>query len=161
MLTRFLEVEEALRAYYRNKNEKFPLSNSEVEGIRSILPALQIVAEASTRLQKDGSTFFDAELILQVCLSHCTCIERLCSMTRTVATQRCFFQYCFTRLGVLSSTSPHSLVLNLIACLEAHVAKRRSVASRCAIYIELREQKTFLDYRLEHLAPRQVGSIRE
>ena len=69
MLTRFLEIEEPLRAYYRRKKENFPLSNSEVEGIRSIVPALQIVAEASTRLQKHGSTLFDAELILQVCLT--------------------------------------------------------------------------------------------
>ena len=56
MLARFIELEEGLRAFHREQATEFPLSESEIEAVRNILRALQIVGEASTRLQNAKST---------------------------------------------------------------------------------------------------------
>lgn len=66
MLERFLDLETPLRSYFGSKGQDFPLSAPEMETVHVILPALKIVAEASTRLQKTGVSLLQAETILGV-----------------------------------------------------------------------------------------------
>ena len=63
------------------------------------------------------------------------------------------------RLDKLSSSSHHPFVDTLIARLEKHVAKRRSVVSRLAMFVRLQEQNTFLDRRLKEA--NDLGSIND